>query len=404
MYSDSSLKDQLTAIEAENRYLANVYFRYPITIVRGNGSSIWDDQGKEYIDCMGGYGVSVVGHNNPKVVEAVKNQVEKLISCHGTLYNDTRAKFAEKIVSISPDGLERAHLCSTGTEAVECAIKLARKKTGRTGVVAMTGGYHGKTLGSLSVTWNPKYRTPFKPLLPDMNFASFGKIESVEENITGNTAAVLVEPIQGESGIHVSPEGFLEKLRSICDKRGCLLIFDEIQSGFGRTGKMWASEHWNVNPDIMCISKGIGGGLPLGVTLSTDEIMSSFKVGDHSSTFGGNPVACAAGSAAIDYILEEGLVERASRIGKLFRENLERLANEHKIARETRGLGLMLGLELRLDVKELLLRSIKEGIILLYSGRNNLRFLPPLVIEEKQVAKVMSILDVLLTTEDARIS
>ncbi len=404
MYSDSSLKDQLTAIEAENRYLANVYFRYPITIVRGNGSSIWDDQGKEYIDCMGGYGVSVVGHNNPKVIQAVKNQIEKLISCHGTFYNDTRAKFAEKIVSISPDGLERAHLCSTGTEAVECAIKLARKKTGRTGVVAMTGGYHGKTLGSLSVTWNPKYRTPFKPLLPDMNFASFGKIESVEENITGNTAAVLVEPIQGESGIHVSPEGFLEKLRSICDKRGCLLIFDEIQSGFGRTGKMWASEHWNVNPDIMCISKGIGGGLPLGVTLSTDEIMSSFKVGDHSSTFGGNPVACAAGSAAIDYILEEGLVERASRIGKLFRENLERLANEHKIARETRGLGLMLGLELRLDVKELLLRSIKEGIILLYSGRNNLRFLPPLVIGEKQVAKVMSVLDVLLTTEDARIS
>ena len=387
----------------ENKLHANVYHRYPLTVVKGCGASLWDHEGNEYIDCMGGYGVAIVGHSNPKVVKAVKNQAERLITCHGSLYTNVRATLEDKIIEISPAGLDKLLLCNTGAEAVEAAIKLARKHTGRGGIVAMTGSYHGKTLGALSATWNQKYRAAFAPMVPEVRFTSFGKPDKVEAAVSKDTAAVIVEPVQGESGIHVSPDGFLSKVREICDKQGSLLIFDEVQSGFGRTGKMWASEHWDVTPDIMCTSKGIGGGLPLAATIGSNNVMSSFTLGDHTSTFGGNPLVCAAGIAAIDYMSDENLVDRAYRIGGIFRKHLEELVQKHRVAREVRGLGLMLALELRFDIKELIMKALTEGIILLYSGRNNLRFLPPLVISEEQITKVVKVLDFLLTKEDAKI-
>ncbi|MEM2850947.1 MAG: aspartate aminotransferase family protein, partial [Candidatus Bathyarchaeia archaeon] len=297
--------NEKTIIETEDAHTAHVYQKFNLVIEKGSGAILWDINGKRYIDCMGGYGVSLVGHCHPRVVEAIHNQVEKLITCHGSLYNKTRVELLERLVKISPRGLEKIYLCNSGAEAVECAIKLARKHTGKNEIIAFTGSYHGKTLGALSATWNPKYREPFEPLVPGFKFVPFGKIEKVDEAISEKTAAILIEPIQGESGIHVPPNGFLEALRKLCNEREILLIFDEVQSGLGRTGKMWASEHWGVVPDVMCVAKGIAGGIPMGATLATADIMSSLKMGEHTSTFGGNPLACAAASATIDVILEE---------------------------------------------------------------------------------------------------
>ncbi|MCP8304721.1 MAG: aspartate aminotransferase family protein [archaeon] len=384
----------------EDKYLAKVYEKLPVVIVRGKGAILWDIDGKEYIDCMGGYGVAIVGHCNPYVVDAIKEQSKRLIICHGSIYNDVRADLLGKISKISPKGLDEVYLCNSGAESVECALKLARKYSGRPEVIAMTRSYHGKTLGALSATWNKKYRSEFEPLVPEIKFTPFGDAEKVREAVTDKTGAIIVEPVQGEGGIHVAPDGFLEELREICYERDILLIFDEVQTGFGRTGKMWACEHWNVIPDIMCLAKGMGGGLPLGATLAKEEVMSAFKVGDHTSTLGGNPLSCAAACATIDYILEENLVERSVKLGAVFRDGLERLKMKYHIVREVRGLGLMLGMELRFDIRNILMRGVEEGVIMLYSGRNVLRFLPPLVISEVQIHKAIDTLDSLISEEE----
>jgi len=384
----------------EDRHSASVYERLPAVIVKGRGSILWDINGKEYIDCMGGYGVAIVGHCNPKVISAVEAQLKKLITCHGSLYNDTRANLLEKIIKISPKGLDGVYLCNTGAEAVECALKLARRYTGKPEVIAMTRSYHGKTLGALSATWNQKYRTPFMPLVPEIKFAPFGDAEKVREAITEKTGAIIVEPIQGESGIYVAPDGFLKELREICDGKDIVLIFDEIQTGFGRTGKMWACEHWNIIPDVICMAKGIAGGFPLGATLAKREVMSAFRTGDHTSTFGGNPLSCAASCATIDYILEENLVERATSLGIVFKDRLNKIKDKCRIVRDVRGLGLMLAMELRFDIRDILMRGINRGLIMLYSGKNILRFLPPLVISEKQIHRAMDILDALVSEDE----
>ena len=380
--------------------MAQVYQKFKLVIEKGSGATLWDINGKKYVDCMGGYGVSIVGYCHPKVVEAVQKQVKKLITCHGSLYNETRADLLERLVKISPRGLDNIYLCNSGAEAVECAIKLARKYTGKDEIIAFTGSYHGKTLGALSATWNPKYREPFEPLVPCFKFVPFGKVDKVEQALTEKTAAIFVEPIQGESGIHVSPDGFLEALRKLCSEREILLIFDEVQSGLGRTGKMWASEYWGVIPDVMCVAKGIAGGVPMGVTIATTDIMSSLKTGDQTSTFGGNPLACAAACATIDVILEEKLVNRAAIIGGYFKKQLSQLQERFKIVREVRGLGLMLGMELRFDVQDILLKAVSQGVILLYAGKTVLRFLPPLVIEESQIDTVIKVLENILPEEE----
>jgi len=380
--------------------MAQVYQKFKLVIEKGSGATLWDINGKKYVDCMGGYGVSIVGHCHPRVVEAVQKQVKKLITCHGSLYNETRVDLLEKLVKISPRGLDNIYLCNSGAEAVESAIKLARKHTGKNEIIAFTGSYHGKTLGALSATWNPKYREPFEPLVPCFKFVPFGKVDKVEQALTEKTAAILVEPIQGESGIHVSPDGFLEALRKLCSEREILLIFDEVQTGLGRTGKMWASEHWGVIPDVMCVAKGIAGGVPMGATIATTDIMSSLKIGDQTSTFGGNPLACAAACATIDVILEEKLVNRAAIIGGYFKKQLSQLQEQFKIVREVRGLGLMLGMELRFDVQDILLKAVSQGVILLYAGKTVLRFLPPLVIEESQIDTVIKVLENILPEEE----
>jgi len=387
---------------SEDNYLGNLYQRFPINISKGKGSLVWDVSGKEYIDCMGGYGVALIGHCNDRVINAIKNQSEKLITCHMSIYNNTRLEFLEKMSKISPKKLSKVFFSNSGAESAESALKFSRKFTGKSGVIAMTGGYHGKTFGALSVTHNEKYRKSFQPLLEGVKFVPYSNPSKIEESLDNSIGTVIVEPIQGETGIIVPSDGTLHQIRKICDQNNLVLIFDEIQTGLGRTGRMWAGEHWSTTPDIMCLAKGIAGGLPMGLTLCKPEILDAMKVGEHSSTFAGNPLSCSAGIATIESIIEENLVENAAKVGNIFKNGLFQLKENHRIVRDVRGLGLMLALELRFDVKDVLFEGIKEGLLMLYSGRNIIRLLPPLVLDEVKVAKTLSIMDKLLTNEEER--
>ena len=386
----------------EDQYLGNLYQRFPVTIEKGQGSHVWDVNNKEYIDCMGGYGVALVGHRNERVVNAIKAQIGKILTVHSSFYNKTREEFLENLIKVAPKGLSQVHLNNSGSESVEAAIKFARKFSGKKGMVAMKGSYHGKSMGALSLTFNPKYRKSFQPLVEKVSFSSYGDIDELRDTVDKDTAFVILEPIQGESGIHVPPDSFLQDVRKLCDENKILLIFDEIQSGLGRTGSMWAADHWKTVPDIMCVAKGIAGGVPMGVTLVRPDILSAMKKGEHSSTFGGNPLSCAAGTATIQALTQDGLIENAKNLGQKLQHGLEELKSKHKIIREVRGKGLMIGVELRFEVKDILMEGIKNGILLLYSGRNILRFLPPLVISEEDVTKILKILDELLTNEENR--
>jgi|TARA_B100000029_G_scaffold232661_1_gene230027 acetylornithine/LysW-gamma-L-lysine aminotransferase len=386
----------------EDQYLGNLYQRFPVTIEKGLGAHVWDANNKEYIDCMGGYGVALVGHRNERVVNAIKSQIDKIITVHSSLYSKTREEFLDTLFKVAPKELTQAHLNNSGAEAIEAAIKFARKFTGKKGMVAMNGSYHGKSMGALSLTFNPKYRKSFQPLVDKVTFSPFGNIESLREKIDDDTGFVILEPIQGESGIHVAPDGFLQDVRKLCDENGILLIFDEIQAGLGRTGRMWASEHWDTAPDILCLAKGIAGGVPMGVTMVRPDILDCVSKGEHSSTFGGNPLSCAAGTATLQALTQDGLINNADKMGNLFRDGLEKLKEKHTVIREIRGKGLMIGIELKFEVKDILMEGIEKNLLLLYSGRNILRLLPPLVISEEDVTRSLEILDELLTNEENR--
>jgi LysW-gamma-L-lysine/LysW-L-ornithine aminotransferase len=386
----------------EDRYLATLYQRFPVNIAKGKGTRVWDTAGKEYIDCMGGYGVALIGHCNDRVVNALKRQAEILITAHMSTYNDTRLRFMEKITSVAPSSLSKIFFANSGAESVEAALKFARKYSGRHGVIAMNGAYHGKTFGALSVTYSEKYRKPFMPLLDGVKFVPYSDPSMLEQAIDDTIGSVIIEPIQGETGIIVPPDDLLPKIREICNRRKVVLIFDEIQSGLGRTGKMWAGQNWNTTPDIMCLAKGIAGGIPMGLVLAKQEIMDAMKLGEHSSTFGGSPIACAAGIATMEALIDDKLIENAEKMGVQFKEGLNRLKEKHKIIRQVRGIGMMLGVELRFDVKDILFDGIRHGLLILYSGRNILRLLPPLVMDEMTVSRVVDIIDIVLTNEEKR--
>jgi acetylornithine/LysW-gamma-L-lysine aminotransferase len=386
----------------EDQYLSTtLYQKFPVRIDRGKGVRVWDTSGKEYIDCMGGYGVALVGHCNPRVVEAIKNQAEKLIVCHMSFYNDVRGDFLSRMATIAPKGLSKIFFSNSGAEAVEAALKFSRRYTGKPGIISMSGGYHGKTFGALSATYSEKYRKPFMPLLENVKFLPYTTTR-IEDAVNDNIGAVIVEPIQGETGIILPPEGLLQNMREVCTKHGIVLIFDEIQSGLGRTGKMWAGENWKTIPDIMCLAKGLAGGVPIGLTLSKPEIVEALRVGEHSSTFGGNPLACAAGAATIGSLIEDKLVENAADVGGYFKDGLLKLKEKHRIVRDVRGLGMMLALELRFDVRNLLLDGIRHGLLMLYSGKNILRLLPPLVMDKETISQALETMDELLSEEEKR--
>jgi LysW-gamma-L-lysine/LysW-L-ornithine aminotransferase len=387
-------------IEIENQLMANVFAKRQIVITKGKGAVLWDAHGKEYVDCMGAYGVALLGHCHPRVVAAIHLQAERLISCHASFYTDKRSEFLQKLIAITPRGLNKAFLSNSGAESVECAIKLARKFTGKPEIIAMMGAFHGKSMGALSATWDKKYREPFMPLVPEIKHVPPDNLEKLKEAITGKTAAILLEPIRGEGGIRVPPDGYLQGLRQLCDEKGVLLMFDEVQTSFGRTGKLFGCENWGVTPDVMCLAKPFAGGLPIGITVAKENVMSAFKLGEHSTTFSGSPLVCAAGCAAIEALVSENLTEKASTTGKYFKAQLEALQVKHKIIKEVRGLGLMLGVELRFDVFNIIVKCAERGVLILDAGRNVLRFLPPLVITQAQVDKAISVLDVVLGEEE----
>ena len=392
----------MTAVEGEDSYLLNVYQRFPITVEKGEGATIWDADGKKYIDCMGGYGVGLIGYSNKKVIAGIEEQLKKIMISHMSVYNNSRSRFLKKLTDIAPPDVTKIFFSNSGAESVEAALKFARKYSQKTGIISMYGGYHGKTFGALSVTHNAKYRKSFVPLLDGIKFIPYGKVDSLIDAIDDNTGTVILEPIQGETGVILPPDGFLNSVRKICDEKNVVLIFDEIQTGLGRTGKMWAGEHWETVPDIMCIAKGIAAGIPMGVTFLKPKVAEAMRVGEHSSTFAGNPIACAAGNAVLEVISEDNLVSRAAEVGNHFKSGLLELKEHHPIIREVRGLGMMLAMEMRFDVRDILLDGIKNGLLMLYSGRNIIRLLPPLIMDKDMVDQALSVMDSLLVAEARR--
>ncbi len=384
----------------EDTFIADTFWKRPVTLVRGRDAKVWDSTGKEYIDCSCGYGVALLGHCNPRVVAAIRRQTERLLTCHGSFYNDAREDCLSKLFKIRPEGTDKVFLSNTGTETVETAIKLCRKHTKKRGFVAMVNGFHGKTMGALSLTWAPKYRESFMPLLNDVKFVPYGKAEKLEAAIDENTGAVFVEPVQGEGGINIPPPEYLKQVREICDGKGVLMVLDEVQSGFGRTGKMWAYQHFGVKPDILCSSKALGGGVPIGATFARADIMDSLKRGEHSSTFGGNPLSCAACSGAIDALLEDGLVENAAKIGGLLKKGFGEL--DTKMIREVRGMGLMIGIDMRFEIMGIILDSLEKGVIVLESGKTVVRLLPPLTISEQEAEKVLQVVGAAIKEEEKK--
>lgn len=390
-------------IRVEDEHLLHTYQKIGVVLHRGKGARVWDVNGKEYVDFMGGYGVAIVGHSHPKVIEAIKEQAELLTICHGSLYNDSRAAFLEELMKVAPKGLTKAYLSNSGAEAVEAALKMARKYTGKKRFIAAINSYHGKTMGALSVTYSPKYRTPFGPFPYGTTFVKYGSAEELEKADFSDVAAVILEPVQGEGGIKLPPPDYFKRVEEIVHAKGALLIIDEVQAGLGRTGKMWAHQHWGVEPDIMTIGKGIAGGVPMGVTLARQEIGDTLKVGEHTSTFGGNPLSSAAGRAVLEIIREERLPERAERMGKKLMDDLKELSEETRLIREVRGLGLMIGVELRVRFQNVLLDSVEKGLLMLYSGRNVLRLLPPLIISDKDIKDGLEILSDSIIKEEKKL-
>lgn len=378
------MKDPVETIE---RYVIQTYARQPIVIVDGRGAVVKDVNGREYIDCVAGIAVNNVGHCHPKVVSAIKKQAERLIHTSNMYYTDPQARLAEKIVAITP--MDRVFFCNSGTEAVEVALKLARKASGKTDFIATEGSFHGRSLGALSVTSKEGYRKPFEPLMPGVTFVPYDDAEAIDDAITPKTAAVILESIQGESGVRISSDDYLKAVRDICDDTNTLLILDEVQTGFGRTGKWFGFEHWKMEPDIMTMAKALGGGFPIGAMAAREEIAQKFQVGDHASTFGGNPLACAAALGAIN-ALEDGLIKQSEKLGDYFVKRLKEL--KHDYIREVRGRGLMIGMELNMSGDAIVDKAREGGVLLNCISDTVLRFVPPLVINREQIDKVVEVL------------
>ena len=373
-----------------------VFSEKPIRIERGEGPYLYADD-TEYLDFGASYAVAAVGHCHPRVVEAAKDQLERLMFVQASYPNDARDACYEKLASIAPEGLGNVWLCNSGTEANEAALKFARSATGREKIVATRRGFHGRTMGSLAATWKQKYKEPFEPLAGGFEAVPYGDGEALAEAVDDETAAVIVEPIQGEGGVNPAPEGYLETAREATEEVGAALVFDEIQTGLGRTGTMWACEHDGVTPDILTSAKGIASGLPLGATLCADWIAEN--AGPHGSTFSGNPVVCAAATATIDTLLEEELPVHAGEMGAYLHEELE--AADLPI-RDVRGRGLLTGIEVKRGSNRLLKElALNHQLLALPAGRSVLRLLPPLVIEERHVDRaVEAIGDVVSATAD----
>ena len=380
--------DTKKIIGMEKKYLMHTYSRPGFVIDYGKGCYVFDKNGKKYIDLVSGLATCPLGHGNKELANAVKKQIEKLTNPSNLYYSEQQVLLAEKLVKLSK--LDKCFFSNSGTESAEAAIKLVRKYTKKPGIISTKHGFHGRTFGGLSATWKEKIRQPFKPLLSNFKHVDYGNAAAVEKAIGKNTGAVIVEPIQGEAGIIVPPKGYLKNLREICDKHGILLIVDEVQTGCGRTGKFFAYEHENIKPDIVMLAKGLANGIPIGATIAKEEIASSFKSGDHGSTFGGNPVACAAANFTLDYIAKNKLIANAEKQGKYIVEKISSLNFEN--VKEIRGKGLMIGIGVKANAKEIVKKCNEKGLLINSPEDNTLRFLPPLIIDKNLIDEAIKIL------------
>ena len=374
------------AIERESAHTSGLYQKRDVVLVRGDGAVVWDDTGREYIDCVGGQGIANLGHGNHAVADALSKQARTLASCTELFYNDRRAELYDRLAALLPPSLDRIFLCNSGTEAVEGALKFARLATKRSRVVATMRGFHGKTMGALSATWGPEYRELFGPLLEGFTHIPFNKTEALDAAITAETSAFIVELVQGEGGVRPATKEFVTEAARLCRDRGAILIVDEVQTGFGRTGTMFALEQYGVVPDVLCLAKAIAGGLPMGA-IAFSRVLGELPKRSHSTTFGGNPLACAAAIATIDEHRRLGLAKNAAERGAQLHAGL--LAISSSKIREVRGLGLLQGIELKENSGPTLKALQDRGVLALGAGPTVVRYLPPLVISAAQVDAVI---------------
>lgn len=390
-------------LDAELKYDSGIYSKHEVVMVRGQGATVWDETGRSYIDCVVGYGVATMGHGHPDVVKAIKEQADRLIVMPQTLPNDKRAEFLQELASVTPPGLDRIFLCNSGTEAMEAAKKFAITGTGRKRFVSMRRGFSGRSLGALAFTWEPKYREPFGDAVDNkhVDFITYGDLEGLRNAVTEETAAVILEPVQGEGGVRPASMEFMQEARRITKEKGALLILDEIQTGFCRTGKMFASEHYGVVPDGMTLAKAMAGGVPIGAFAMTHEVADRMPAGGHGTTFGGNPLSMAAGIAALRAMKRENMAEQAREKGAYMIEKLRAIQNA-KI-REVRGLGLMIGVELK-EKSAPYIHALEhdEGVLTLAATPLVVRFLPPVTITREQIDTVVAAFERVLNTVNPR--
>ncbi len=373
----------------QERYELDVFGKRGITLLRGRGSRLWDDEGREYIDCMSGHGALNLGHAHPALLEALNTQAAELACATGAFYHPAKARLMARLVELAPRSLTRVFLCNSGTESVEAALKLSRLATGRSGIVSFKRSFHGRTFGAMSASFQPKHHEMFAPILPDVSFAPYNAIEGLDSVLTEKVGCVVLELVQGEGGVHPAEPRFVAEVARISAERGILVVVDEVQTGFGRTGRLFACEHFGLEPDMLCLAKSIAGGFPMGALLVSDRIEA--PVGAHGTTFGGNPLACALANRVLDCLLDEALPERALEIGRTWLTRLRRI--ESPVVEEVRGMGLMVGIQLAQRVAPYLAALAGEGVLALAAGTKVLRLLPPLIIDPADLERVTEVLE-----------
>jgi len=378
------------------RYLMQTYTRQPLSIVRGRGTKVYDLEGREYLDFVGGIAVNILGHGHPDLVLAIQHQAAQLIHTSNLYYTEPQVKLGQMLVEHS--FADKVFFCNGGAEANEAAIKLARRYShdkygaGRFEIITMKNSFHGRTMATLTATGQDKVQKGYEPLLPGFSYVTFNNVEELERAVTDKTAAIMLEPIQGEGGVYAADRRYLKQVRDLCTQKDVLLIFDEVQTGMGRTGTLFAYEQLGVHPDIMTLAKALGGGVPIGACLATDSVAKAFSPGSHASTFGGNPLACAAGLAVCRALLEGHVLDHARRMGEYFSKGLSDCQARHQVVREVRGIGLLQGLELAMDAKAVVSECLARGILINATGEHVLRFVPPLIITQLEIDRLLDTL------------
>ena len=386
--------DELIALS--DKYIMSTYKRFPIALVRGSGARVWDSNGKEYLDFVAGIAVCSLGHSHPKVVEAIKKQVEILTHVSNLYHIESQILYARELMENS--FADKAFFCNSGAEANEAAIKLARKYAyentgkGKYELITMKDSFHGRTMATVTATGQTKFQVGFAPLLEGFKYVPFDNISALSDAITDKTCGVMLEPIQGEGGVKIPDDKYLSEVRRICDEKGILMILDEIQVGMGRTGTLFAYEHYKVKPDIVTLAKAVGNGFPIGVMMATDRVASAFQPGSHASTFGGNPLAMAAALATLETIMNDGILENVRKVGAYFIKRLHEMKNKSSIIKDIRGRGLIIGIEISIEGSQIVNACMDRGLLINCIGGNVLRFVPPLTITEKDVNAAVAIL------------